>query len=237
VGFSPAKDWAHATEETRGYESNESVQDFLDRARAFENEFSDAEFVSARFLPLALAMLHCIRDKNEPGTMKLSVLDVGGAFGEYFYWARKTFPYLELKWDILETSSFAHSANQCLGPSPITWKSSIESCAPKYDLAILSSVLQYVPEPLSFLKPITHICSNLIINRLPLTKNGHDEVAIQNVRNLGRKLSYPTHFLDEKLFIATSRPRLDSFSLGRTRRPSYFPISANCWSGFVIESS
>jgi len=200
IGFRPATSWDSAVRSTTGYSSDESVQDFLERKSSFHVAFPKTTFVSSRFMPLSLAMLRCISATPNSGTNELRVLDVGGAFGEYYHWAKKVFPELELKWDILETDLLARAARDSeRNPSPINWISSLNESAPNYDIAILSSVLQYVPDPWSFLEPIANICEHLIINRFPLTTNGFDEVATQHIRTRGRKISYPTHFLDEDL--------------------------------------
>jgi len=200
VGFRPATSWDTASKSTTGYCSEEVLQDFLERKSSFHVAFPRTTFVSPRFMPLSLAMLRCISAKSNSDAKELRILDVGGAFGEYYYWARKVFPELELKWDILETDLLARAARDSEdNPSPINWISSLNKSAPNYDIAILSSVLQYIPDPWSFLEPIAEISGHLIITRFPLTTCGFDEVATQHIRTRGRKISYPTHFLDEEL--------------------------------------
>lgn len=123
---------------------------------------------------------------------RLAVLDVGGAHGFYYYALRDFLPPLD--WTILETPQMA----QRWPDGPICYVSDQSQLASRYDVALLSGVLQYLADPYAELAKYASRADFVILNRLPLVRE--DRLTIQRVR-LHYRASYPAWFFGEARFL------------------------------------
>lgn len=124
------------------------------------------------------------------GRPNLSVLDVGGANGFYYYALR---PYLPLSWTILETPAMVRA---CSGRD-IRYIEVLDQT--HYDVVLMSGVLQYMPEPYRELTRLTTRSDFLLINRLPLIER--ERLTVQTVRYTPYPASYPAWFFGRERFM------------------------------------
>ena len=112
-------------------------------------------------------------------------------------------------WTVLETEGHCSIVPEFLkSASGLTFISELPKETPQFDVALLSSVIQYVEDPYGLLE---FACSNsnaVIVNRLPLSRHKADRVAVQRPGLLNSKGSYPVHIFSESVFLN----RLKSFA-------------------------
>ena len=82
------------------------------------------------------------------------------------------------------------------------WIDDIEGVNASQDIALLSSVLQYVEQPHELIERASRAAGVLIINRLPLIDATEDVPTVQKLRMYGYRGSYPAWFLSKEKFSA-----------------------------------
>ena len=194
IGFTRAKSWQDAASRSAGYED-----DLVISTSARPSTPQPSESVSGRELQVLAALF--VGLPSESGAA-VRVLDVGGARGELFYLVRRMRPDLRLDWTVLETPKFTRLMTPVTsGDSHLRWIENFEPKPLQYDLAILSSVLQYLEDPGSTLMKAAVAARMLLINRIPLIQDNEDVPTVQHLRMYGHRGSYPAWFFSEERFI------------------------------------
>lgn len=137
---------------------------------------------------------------------RLHVLDFGGALGSSYFQSRQILGSCpSLKWAIVEQASHVIAGNKEFANPELAFYGSIESACKEneYDVLLLSSVIQYLPDPLGFL---SHVLERRIpfifVDRTPFMVNGISRLTVQRVPKRIYRACYPAWFLSEKDFIA-----------------------------------
>ena len=179
--------WAAATAAATGYDA----ASILDIQRASMRKVRDGEAVYERdsvlfdeieyFFPTLAALLFVASRNNG----RLSVLDFGGALGSSYYQNRNMLSHLPLlSWHVVEQPHFvatgqAEFENGSLRFFPnlaTAWQGS----AP--DVVLLSSVLQYLEDPMALLAEIAARSPPFIlVDRTPVLDQGAERIVVQNV--------------------------------------------------------
>ncbi len=168
----------------------------LDKARAFRKTSLIEGYESSDLTAVVVSKTHnFIRDlaKEEPiilhssqiktflgfvpllGNKSLSVIDVGGGAGYHYFLLKFLLRNeIQLNWCIVETESMIKSAAG-LEKDGLLFASNLEEAHSKLsnhcDLILLSSVLQYLPEPIKYLREMFMLNPPLIyISRTPFTE-------------------------------------------------------------------
>jgi putative methyltransferase (TIGR04325 family) len=170
---------------TREAEAGKKKTLFLDHA--------DKTLLSA-IIPV---MMH-IR-KNE-----IRVLDIGGSLGGHYIVVRDLTPkWINIQWDIIETTSLAHLANTSYPRKEVKWYDNLNDVREReYDIVFSSGTLQCLPNPeetLEFINKISH--QYLILNRLPLIDSHRDRLTIQIVPKSYYSGSYPSWFFSSSKWL------------------------------------
>jgi putative methyltransferase (TIGR04325 family) len=203
IGFSPAKDWEAAKRRTSGYEGKATLKSLSSRIEALRTPTN---------LPhddRLNEIVKAIRDSalQIRSTTPIRVLDIGGSFGEHFFHLQKLMPECNFEWTVLETEGHCSIIPGFLASiEGLRFVSEQPNGNQHFDIALLSSVLQYVDVPYELLSLACRIADSVIINRLPLSSNSHDRVAIQRPGLLSSKGSYPVHIFSEKVFTKYLEP-------------------------------
>ncbi len=155
--------------------------------------------------------------RTAPSARRLRVLDFGGALGSLYWQHRGVVRDGSLDWRVVEQPHYVSlGRSEFQGETLTFWPDVVAACqAWRPDLVVLSSVLQYLPEPWALLDTILALDAEwLFFDRLPLLETGTDRLTIEHVPpDLGGG-SYPAWFLGETRFLATLQPRyatLDRF--------------------------
>ena len=109
----------------------------------------------------------------------LSVLDIGGANGSYFFRLKPLLPATELKWHVVETSNMV-AACQSIASPHITFSTDIPDGL-VWDIALISGALQYIPNAYEILGNAARAAKWLILTRLPIHDGPNDRFMVQTV--------------------------------------------------------
>jgi putative methyltransferase (TIGR04325 family) len=105
-------------------------------------------------------------DKNE-----VKVLDYGGASGTTYHFLRKINTSVLIKWDIVETKSVCEINKENNYPELKFITSYNDTIDKSYDLVLLNSVLQYVPDPYDTLTSLLQKKPDrILITRTPFSR-------------------------------------------------------------------
>jgi putative methyltransferase (TIGR04325 family) len=203
IGFSLAKDWQTAKLKTSGYEGDATLDSLASRIESLETPEKlphDERLVE---------ITKVFRDstKQNKDSQPIRVLDIGGSFGEHFFHLQKLMPEHFFDWTVLETEGHCAIIPEFLTSiKGLRFISEPPAIDQHFDIALLSSVIQYVDSPYDLLTMALQISDSVIINRLPLSPYAKDRVAIQRPGLLGSKGSYPVHIFSETVFTKYLEP-------------------------------
>ncbi|MCX8125373.1 MAG: methyltransferase, TIGR04325 family [Spirochaetes bacterium] len=134
---------------------------------------------------------------------RLNVLDFGGSLGSSYFQNRRFLQHLlSVRWNIVEQVQHVEIGRRYFEDDHLKFYVSIEEClnqtAPQ--VILLSSVLQYVPEPYTLLDKISNLTfDHLIIDRTSFWNGASDRICVQYVPSKIYEASYPSWiFSDEK---------------------------------------
>lgn len=205
-----------------GYDSNKILQKVFESSLKVKNGEAIFERDSVLFdeikysWPVTSSLMLAAALENG----KLNVLDFGGALGSHYYQNNKFLNLLsKVQWNIIEQESFVRIGQTHFQSETVKFYLTVSDCLVynNPNLVILSSVLQYLPEPWCILNEIIKINARVIvIDRTPYTNSLEEEVKIQIVSDDIYKASYPCHFFVEnkilELFKNAEYTLLESFN-------------------------
>ena len=128
---------------------------------------------------------------------ELRVLDVGGSLGSVYWQHRALIPTPDITWTVLEQSTFVERG-RALDCAPVSFAANlleVQNSGP-HNVALLSSVLQYLPQPWRMLDSVTDTGVDLlIIDRTPFHPGPEDVPTLQKVPEHIYPASYPAWIL------------------------------------------
>lgn len=143
---------------------------------------------------------------------KLNVVDFGGSLGSTFYQNRKFLKLLEdVSWNIIEQKPFVEIGVKYF-KDDINFFESINDLekSEHVDVVILSSVLQYLPNPYEIIDSLLSLNpSYVILDRLSLINRPYDRITIQNVPSHIYKASYPCRFFSKENILKCFKGRYE----------------------------
>lgn len=199
-------DFASAKTRSTGYEAAA----ILERTRAALHKVLRGEaayerdsvtFATLELPHRLLALLHRIAAENQ-GT--LSVLDFGSSLGSTYFQCRGALATLaRLEWSIVEQPAHVACGEREFADGKLRFFPTIAAClaARRPSVLLLSSVLQYLPEPWAFLREAAvQGFDRIILDRTPFIEAPRDRLTVEVVSPRIYPASYPAWFF--------SRPRL-----------------------------
>ncbi len=135
-----------------------------------------------------------IRRAAEARGGKLEVLDFGGSLGSAYFRCRPHLDGVALRWRVVEQPSFAECGRAEFESDELRFYESVEAAAADAtpDMALLSSVLQYLPHPDAVARRIAHAAPALIVlDRTPVHDRAEDAIVVQHVPPSIYRASYP----------------------------------------------
>jgi putative methyltransferase (TIGR04325 family) len=215
-------DWSEAQKASRGYDQKEILQRVFDaEMKVKRGEAIDARdgvpFDTFQFsLPMMMGILRAAALRQEP----LTVVDFGGAFGGLYRQYKALGVPGRVNWAVVEQRAFttlgiAHFQNDELRFFE-TLDDALQTSAP--DIVLLSSVLQYLPEPYALLTRIVESgARQVLINRTPCANRPRDVLTVQTVPPEIYPASYPCWILSRERLLKAVAPQyrvLASFTDG-----------------------
>lgn len=199
-------DWSEARAHSGGYDATEILAKVLDSTlavkrgeAAYERDsvlFQNPEYV---WPLLAALMWAAARDRG-----RLDVLDFGGSLGSKYFQHR---PFLqdlpEVRWNIVEQPSYVECGQAHVADKTLRFYENIATCLAENapNVILLSSVLQYLPDPYAALDDLRGIGAKvMLIERTPVASIAKDRLLVQSVPPTIYAASYPVRvFAGERL--------------------------------------
>ena len=202
IGFVEVGSWAEAQKAVAGYESDTAVESIIESIQQAHASSNETKALTSRDLQIISSFAIAIAAVGVSNT-KIKVVDVGGAGGDYFFMFANAMPAVTFDWVVVETPALATAITKTnLGKGrDIRWVSSLDEAGSDFDVALLSSVMQYVDDPYGLLTKVADKCKAMIINRIPLTTSKVDQATVQHVRSHGRRGAYPAWFFGSEVFL------------------------------------
>lgn len=189
--------WAQAQERSGGYDQA-AIVDQVTRATlavregtaAFERDgvtFTESEYRGP--------IVDALQGSVGAGGL-LRVLDVGGSLGS-LYWQHRALLPANTTWTVVEQPAFVAAGRAHCGDllTFIESPSELDGAA-SWDIAVFSSVLQYLPDPWATLRSILALdVARLVIDRTPFHHGAQDIATVQRVPAHIYSASYPAWIL------------------------------------------
>jgi putative methyltransferase (TIGR04325 family) len=207
-------DWDAAREASRGYDQEDIAHRVLDaELKVKRGEAADARdgvtFDTIQFSLPAMAGLMRARRGDA-----LSVVDFGGALGgAYRHYKALGLPG-RVRWTVIEQPRFAALGAQHFQNDELRFADSLDAAlADAPDAVLLSSVLQYLPDPHAIARRIAASgARHVIIDRTPCSGLPRDVLTVQSVPPEIYPASYPCWILSRERLLAAFAPRLRLFA-------------------------
>ena len=201
--------WDEAIKQCSGYESSFILDKVISSTNMVVSgkavyERDSVLFDSIQYSWPVLAGLFLASSRSNG---KLSVLDFGGALGSSYHQNKKFLNLLDfVEWNIIEQPNFVNAGNEYFKTDVLYFYDSLNNYVKnnkKPNVILLSSVLQYMPDPYCILKDLIQQDADvIIIDRTSYNIDSEiDLIRIQTVPDHIYSASYPCWFLNEKKLI------------------------------------
>lgn len=205
--FGNYSSWEEASAHTDGYDK----ENILEKTKASLLKIKSGEAVYERDsvifdhkqypFPLISFVLHSAVEK---GTA-LHVLDFGGSLGSSYFQIKEFLtPQVCTSWNVVEQPHYVSCGKGYFEDGVLHFFNSIEEVHAVHpiDLVLLSSVVQYLPEPHVFLEKLASFgFKYIIIDRTAFVDESADRLTIQKVWPSVYEASYPSWFFNQKGFL------------------------------------
>ena len=201
------KSWADAEACSTGY----GAQDILERTIEAARKVSSDEAAFARDgvafgemehnFPLAWALMHAATRYG-----RLHVLDFGGALGSTYFQSRALIHAAsDVRWAIVEQPAYVAAGTKEFGNRALSFHATIDAARRQgdFDVLLLSSVIQYLPDPLGFLDSVlAREFPTVILDRTPFMVDDRMRLTVQRVPDWIYPASYPAWLFSEAELVA-----------------------------------
>jgi putative methyltransferase (TIGR04325 family) len=202
IGHRIVKNWTLAIENSAGWDSEKTIKH--EKKFQFDElvtELGSDSILDERFLQLAAAFFSVFTSRQLSSKNEVSVLDIGGGYGKYFYMFNKWFPNITFDWTVVETESQCDAMPDSMkASSQIKFCSSIPS-SKIFDICLMSGVIEYVEKPFDLITTISEVSDSVILNRVALSPFKKNYCAIQRPGLFESRGSYPLHLFSEDYFL------------------------------------
>ena len=137
---------------------------------------------------------------------RLCVVDFGGALGSSYFQCHNFLKVVrQLEWLVIEQSAHIACGRKNFESDRLRFYNTIEECMAGHqpNVLLLSSVLQYLPNPYEILQNLlSHRINHVIIDRTAFLVSGRERLTVQHVPDSIYPASYPAWFFSEAKFTA-----------------------------------
>ncbi|CAK0763319.1 Methyltransferase, TIGR04325 family [Gammaproteobacteria bacterium] len=194
-------DWASAQAAAGGYDDDALLRRFTEAALAVKlgNAAWERDGVIWDHIPANMPLFAALGRVALAQGGRLSVLDFGGALGSSYIQCRNFFTEaVELTWSVVEQPKLVTVGQQRIAHDNLYFYSTISQviAAQRPNVALLSSVLQYLEQPWEVLDQIIAAgIPYLVIDRHPCSVT-HELITIQVIPSSLYPASYPSWLFD-----------------------------------------
>ncbi len=207
--FGNYSSWEEAEKKSEGYDNEIIYDKVLNATLHVKNNPNCYERDSVIFSPIeyhypVLANLLWIAQQSGNN---LHVIDFGGALGSTYFQHKFYFDTIEsFSWNVIEQDGFVERGKQYIETDKLHFYSTIEECLTnsksKPNVLLLSSVLQYLPDPYKFIEQFINFDFDyILIDRTAFIEGNTDRITIQKVFKSIYPANYPARFFNEEKFI------------------------------------
>lgn len=213
--FGRYSSWEDARALTDGYDKDnilEKTKSALLKIKAGEAVYErDSVLFDKKEYPFPLItfLQHTAIRKGAP----LNILDFGGSLGSSYYQVKE---FLDDRvcqtWNVVEQQHYVSCGKEYFEDEQLRFFNTIDECtaAKTIDLVILSSVVQYLNNPHTFLdKLVAMNFDHIVFDRTAFIREDFDRLTIQRVWPAVYEASYPSWFFNEEKFLAHFRDAYD----------------------------
>lgn len=193
--------WQEAAASAEGYDAPSILRQVVAATErvsagdvAFERDGIAFDEPETRW-PVAAALL--LAASHNEG--RLRVLDFGGSLGSVYWQHRRLLTAVNLTWGVVEQKDFIREGGR-FANSELGFYAGIDDflAGGRPNLILLSSVLQYLPEPFAILDSLSASGADfLLIDRTPVSALTRDVATVQRVPEEIYKASYSAWILSE----------------------------------------
>ncbi|MBB2144110.1 methyltransferase, TIGR04325 family [Pedobacter sp. LMG 31464] len=207
VWFTFYQNWQDAENDAEGY----NASDILEKCKSSLIKVRDGEAVYERDSMLfdeiqySWGLLAGLQKAAIEYGNELCVLDFGGSLGSS-YFQNKGFlePLKNLEWCIVEQENFVKCGQEEFENDQLKFYYTISECLKEHkpNVLLLSSVIQYLADPITWIKYFLSLdIPYIIIDRTAFTQDSQDLVCLQRVPDYIYHASYPCWFFEKERFI------------------------------------
>jgi putative methyltransferase (TIGR04325 family) len=203
--------WEAAQSASGGYDGDEIVQRVFEaELKVHRGEAADARdgvtFSTVQFcLPVMAALARAASARGDG----LRVLDFGGAFGGLYRQYRAFGLRTPVQWTVVEQPTYVERGAAHFQTAELRFSASLDEAvadAPA-DVVLLSSVLQYLPEPHAFVRRLAEWGpAHVVLDRTPCSALARDVLAVQRVPAEIYRASYPCWIFSRERLLEAFRP-------------------------------
>lgn len=218
------ENWEDAASRCTGYDTEHILAKVLDSTikvkngdAAFERDsilFNDIEYD----WPVTTGLMWAAAQSQG----KLNVLDFGGALGSSYFQNKKFLELLhDVQWNVVEQANYVQAGLSHIQNSRLRFYKSIDDLylENRPNTILLSSVLQYLPDPKTIIKKIIKLGAKVIIlDKTIVNKSSKNKIYVQHVPANIYLASYPCYSLSEEKLISL-------FGLGYRLESSFESLS------------
>jgi len=196
-------DWEAATAASTGYDTLhilEQTRQALGKVVRGEAAY-ERDSVTFDRIQHSFPLLACLMRTGIKNGGRLSVLDFGGALGSSYYQCKNFLaPIKDLRWSVVEQPAHVECGEKEFQTDTLRFYRSVKECIlhEQPNVLLLSSVLQYLPAPHSFLRELlAYKIPSIILDRTTFLEADRDRITVQVVPPRIYKGSYPAWFFGE----------------------------------------
>jgi putative methyltransferase (TIGR04325 family) len=195
--------WADAQQAAEGYDRGEIVRRVLEaELKVKKGEAADArDGVTFGEIQFSLPVMAALARVSAMRGGALHVLDFGGALGGLHRQYKAFVPGGNAAWTVVEQQSYVDAGKEHFQNGELRFVASLDEAlaGEPTDVALFSSVLQYLPEPYEAIRRIVAAgVLHVVIDRTPSSHLDHDLLAVQRVPPEIYPASYPCWIFSRK---------------------------------------
>ena len=200
----PFENWKEAVNQSIGYNSQKILDKVLNATLKVKNGEAVYERDSVIFnkIQYSWPIITGLMWTAAKNSGNLSVLDFGGSLGSSYFQNKKFLEeFSSVRWSIIEQSHVVEAGKLHIQDHILRFYESIEECikTEKPNVVLISSVLQYIENPIEILSKLLELGIDLIIiDRTPFLNNHTDDlVKIQITPSSIYSAAYPIRFFNK----------------------------------------
>lgn len=194
--------WEEARRHATGYDSPEIIKRVTEAALKVKKGEALYERDSVLFTrpqyswPVIAGLLWIAAQKRN----RLNIVDFGGSLGSSYFQARRFLSPLETcRWSVVEQKHFVETGQRYFEDNHLLFYDDLDACiATEHpDAILLSSVLQYLPNPGAFIDTLVDKgLEFILVDRTPFFLAEKDRLTIQKVPSWIYPASYPAWIMN-----------------------------------------